>query len=105
MWDGLKIPEGRIARLSNDRKEFLIRLIRNMIVKMTSLIFTVYVLMGKENIFLFSNKGARKCFKENCTHYCNEEFLFKFSAIDHLIKFSVAEFHKNNYKNCKNCTK
>lgn len=27
-------------------------LVRNMIVKMTSLIFTVYVLMGKENIFL-----------------------------------------------------
>lgn len=52
LWDGLKIPEGRIARLSNDRKEFLILLVRNMIVKMTSLIFTVYVLMGKKNIFL-----------------------------------------------------
>lgn len=51
LWNGLKIPEGRIARLSNDRKEFLMPLVRNMIVKMT-LIFIVYVLMGKENIFL-----------------------------------------------------
>lgn len=51
LWDGLKIPEGHIARLSND-KRISDLLVRNMIVKMTSLIFTVYVLMGKENIFL-----------------------------------------------------
>lgn len=37
---------------------------------------------GKGKYFS-SNKGTRKCFKENCSHYCNEEFSFKFSAIDH----------------------
>lgn len=58
---------------------------------------------GKGKYFS-SNKGARKCFRENCLHYCNKDFSFKFSAIDissYLIKFSLAEFHKNNYKHCK----
>lgn len=59
---------------------------------------------GKEKYFS-SNKEARKYFRQNCSHYCNEEFSFKFSAIDissYLIKFSLAKFHKNNYKQNKN---